>query len=476
MARQWVFWVLAAVVGFGLVTCDAQAGLVDENTAFGAATAWDGFGEDFSPEWEGQTMVVDSQFLPAWTGTQGSGTMGWTSSGCIMLAGNWNSNYSFSKLVPGHWETRKTVRKVSSSSDSRALSSAWLSRDGREFTAEKNGSDGAEMARYATLVSSEGTLLANAAAIAYKNNNFGDDSFSAGGRVSALSIIVDPPEEIAAEAADNSQLTVSSQPAVQETVVLAPQNTVAAEVPVVATGRAALLKVAPSALKVNLFDGHTVTINESSYVTLADLSSQIEIASLAPAAVLSSKLDGGDFEVSAEATGRSWFDVTYELDQETTFSLDLAIARLGEVELVFSATDTQTGEKAFSFSTVEAGTQQEISMEGILEAGTYKFALNCMADSAVDSTGEINIGGQALFDVSLDLEEEYVQVWVPDQYVSSSVALDLASVFADDSSFVIDLSLLSAVPEPSGLVLLIIGGCVSLMGSWRRGGGKIGRG
>lgn len=461
MARQWVVWVLAAVVGFGLLTDDAKAGLVDANIAFGAATAWDGFGEDFSPQWEGETTVVDSRFLPAWIGTQNAGTLGWTGSGCI-LSTNWNSNYNSPILVPGHWETRKTVRKISSSSDSAALSSAWLRYDGREYTAEKKDYDGAEMARYATLESSDGTVLANASAIACKSTDFGDDGFSADGRVSAFSIIIDTAQESPATLTAHSPLEAPAQ--LNQEADLSASPNPAVEVLPTATGRAALLVTAPPTPVADSSPQIEFTAAELTIAEVPNFQSLsiISLPSFDPALELSRSLDTGDVDVSAGATGRSWFDVSYELDRETAFSLDLDIARLGEVEITFIATNIETGEVAFSFTTVETGTQQEISMEGILEAGKYKFALNCLTDSSVDSSGGLNTGGQAMFDLALDLEEEYVDVWIPEHYEGGSgISFDLLSLgnFSAASS---------AVPEPSVLGLLILGGFVGLLVRRRR--------
>ncbi len=171
-------------------------------------------------------------------------------------------------------------------------------------------------------------------------------------------------------------------------------------------------------------------------------------------------------EASVSATGRSWFDVTYELDQETAFSFELDIARLDETEISFSATNTSTGEVVFSLTTADTDTRQEISMTGILDAGEYKFALDCLTDSSIDSHGGLNLGGQAIFDLSLDLEEEYVQVWVPEQYeTSSGYRLAIWDLLDFDAS---TPSSPAAVPEPNILTLLTLGAAACLLCGRRR--------
>lgn len=330
---------LAVLTGCCFITANVQAGLVDSNTAYGQVQAWDGFDAEFSPQWEGETTAVDTWQAPEISDIYTSGTGCYMSSGTMATVdwGRWGSgilSVGSDPYDPGRWATRPTVRKISSSSDSKVLNSTWLRYAGQEYTTTKNDSSGAEMARYATLMSPQDDLLANATAIAYKNASFGGDEFSADGRVSATAI-----------------------------------------------------------------------------------------------------LDYDVKEATANSTGKSWLKAKYELDRDTDFSLDLDLAILGQIDFSFTATDVNSGEVAFNFDTVpngiSIGIQQEFSMDGTLEAGTYEFALNCLTDAAVNSQGQWNPGGQAEFDLSLDLKEEYVQVWVPgdDFRTASDIVALLAKYF-----------------------------------------------
>jgi hypothetical protein len=368
MAGRWFLIGLAVLTGCCFITANVQAGLVDADLVTSPLLAWDGFEDDFSPDWEGDTTVVDT--WPAWQAPENNGTSGWTSSG-TMLATNWHGGCFVAEVdwnpghwveSGGHWETHPTVRNASASSDSTVSSSAWLRFAGREYTATKNDDDGLELARYARLLSPEGKLLADASAVAYGNTSFGSDEFSADGRVSALAILTTDAEEAV-----------------------------------------------------------------------------------------------------AGSTGRSWFEAAYELGRDTDFSFELDLAFRGEVDFSFTATDVDSGEVALYFDTIPnaigVGTQQTFSLDGFLEAGVYEFALNCLTDGAVNSLGQWNPGGQAIYDLSLDLKEEYVQVWVPDYvWVSGFGYLSL-----DTSNSP------AAVPEPSTLAMLILGGLGCLIaGRWRR--------
>lgn len=403
MAGRWFLIGLAVLTGCCFVGANAQAGLVDSNTVMVSSPlrTWNGFEAEFSPEWEGDTTVVDTWQAPEISGIYSSDT-GYDLSSATIMATNWG----FIPAVdydPGHWEIRPTVRKISSSSDSKVLNTAWLRHAGQEYRATKNDDGGAEMARYAMLVSPrqqltqvvtqdglpgfamqtvEEQLLAVSTSIASRNTSFGDDEFSADGRVSASAIL-----NYAAK------------------------------------------------------------------------------------------------EAVAGSTGRSWLEATYELDRETDFSLDLDLAIRGQIDFSFTATDVDSGEVAFHFDTlphaISIGTQQEFSMDGTLEAGTYEFALNCLADATVNSLGQWNPGGQAKFDLSLDLKEEYVQVWVPDSVWFSDFSLArVALVEGGDFSDVNDVdatilatnwqSGIASVPEPSALAMLILGGLGCLIAGRRQ--------
>ena len=298
MAGRWVLIGLAVLTGCFFFTANAWAGLVESNTDYGTTRVWDGFDADFSPEWEGETKVVGTWQVPDNGSTSG---LIITDTGCVMNFGNWNSRDVAFDFNTGHYESRSTVRKVSSSSDSKVLNTTRL-RSRWDYTATKSDDGDDEMARFARLISPQGKLLTEASSIAYRNASFGNDEFSVGGRVSATAAVID-----SAEAA------------------------------------------------------------------------------------------------TAESLGKSWFKATYELGRDTDFSLDIDLAILGQIDFSFTATDVESGEEAFCLETVHGamndGSRQNVSMEGVLEEGTYKFAVHCITDAAVNTYRQINPGGQAKFDV-----------------------------------------------------------------------------
>ena len=296
MAGRWVLLGFAVLTGCFFITANAWAGLVDSHTDYGTPRAWEGFDEDFSPEWEGETRVVGT-----WQWADNGGSSWINDIDATMIAANWFGGGVLVDFDPGHWETRSTVRKVSSSSDSKVLNTTRL-RSRWDYTATKSDDGDDEMARFARLISPQGKLLTEASSIAYRNASFGNDEFSVGGRVSATAAVID-----SAEAA------------------------------------------------------------------------------------------------TAESLGKSWFKATYELGRDTDFSLDIDLAILGQIDFSFTATDVESGEEAFCLETVHGamndGSRQNVSMEGVLEEGTYKFAVHCITDAAVNTYRQINPGGQAKFDV-----------------------------------------------------------------------------
>ena len=421
MAKRQVFkkriFLGLAILVFGcLFISTSQAALLDINTTIEKTAAWDGFAPDFEPDWQGKTTKVTTwSSQPTGGGfiyTGGSGTMSgtWDSSCVTILGGNWLASLRSYSVVDGYWETHSTVQKVDSCSHSSVTNSTFLQIGGQDFTATKNASNRSEMARYAELVSSSGELLANASSIAYKTFEFNEDDFSASGRVSSF-------------------------------------------------------------------------------------------AALSSATLSNNKVK----KAEAKAIGRSWFDATYELEQNTNFSLELDIARLGDVAVSFSAIDTLTNEQVFSLPLLEPNSSQTINIDGTLSAGTYEFLLDCETTAALDSSGGYNLGGEAEFDFSFDLEEEYYDVWVPgylllrngtkiydyeelyndilsgEATIPSSVTWENANFNGEGGIIGSDVTILagnwqygvqadgvSSVPEPSTIVLLVLGGLSYLLATGRR--------
>ena len=408
MAGRWFLVGLVVFLSCFLIATHSWAGLLDSDIDYGTSQPWDGFDEDFSPDWEGKTTWVGN-----WQETNIGGTSTWiASSGTLCVRDfNYNGVNSFDATIlgtnwrgpghweeSGHWESRPTVRKVSSSSDSNVSNDAWIRSAGREYSATKNDTGGSEMSRYARLVSPpknylvpnglyyelqtvDEKLLVESASIAYRNSDFGDDSFSVDGRVSAETIVLDTPEPL-----------------------------------------------------------------------------------------------------SAHATGQSWFKSTYELDRDTDFTLDIDLAIRGQIYFSVTATDVATGEEAFCLKNVygatNEGSQQNVGMTGTLEAGEYEFVVNCETDASINAMRQLNPGGQAEFDVSLDLLEEYVQVWVPEKVWVSDYNNDACVVksgciyriapLTDLIMVEADLSEPNAVPEPSTFAMLILGGLACLIARRRR--------
>ena len=108
---------------------------------------------------------------------------------------------------------------------------------------------------------------------------------------------------------------------------------------------------------------------------------------------------------SVSASGNTECSATYGLEQDTPFSLDLDLSQWGNAELVFQAVDDATDEVVFAFETVSSITRH-VELDGILAAGEYTFTLNGSADAALGSTGRVDFGGMASYDVALDFQAE----------------------------------------------------------------------
>ena len=398
---------LAAVTLACIFMVTTHASVVGLNTTVSEPQVWNGFDLDFQPIWIGKTTVAETREEPdpeilAGGGLGGDGGFGGGGGGCMLtdtsgyggfggggggLGGAGGFGGGGGAPVGGYWETRPTVRKISSSSYNSVTNSTWLHVDGQDFTANLSDSSKYTMARYAEIVSPENKLLANASSIAYMTTEFNEDDFSGSGQVFSIAILSTDPEE-----------------------------------------------------------------------------------------------------AEAKAIGRSWFNATYELDQETAFSLELDIARLGDVAVSFSVIDMVTNEEAFSLPQLEPNGMQTVNLNGTLDAGIYEFFFNCETSSQLDSFGNLNLGGQSEFDFTFDLEEENVQVWVPGTSGSSGnggFGAGGGSVFAgspvnggsgsgpslNDGEILVlgpsPFGYIPPVPEPSNLVMLI-GGLTCLSAAWRR--------
>jgi hypothetical protein len=173
---------------------------------------------------------------------------------------------------------------------------------------------------------------------------------------------------------------------------------------------------------------------------------------------------------SVSASGNTEFSATYSLEQDTPFSLDLDLSQWGNAELVFQAVDDATDEVVFAFETVSSITRH-VELDGILAAGEYTFTLNGSADAALGSTGRLDFGGMASYDVALDFQAEtywvthYPPGWHGNDVLVISDGGDGCVVWLTDPSsaganFLIvsaDVLDVIAVPEPATVALLLWG-------------------
>ena len=206
MRGRWILVGAAAMLAFCFVNVNANAGVVDANTSYGPLEAWNGFDADFSPEWKGDTQVVG-----AWQTPENGDSSGYISScGTVCDFSQYYSHGAqFWTNLPqnnGYWKYVPTVRQISSSSDNEVSTAAWLRVNGQDYAAAKYDDGDAELARYARLVSQQYELLADASAIAYRNVGFGNDSFTADGRVWAEAVLTDAAQEATASARGTSWL------------------------------------------------------------------------------------------------------------------------------------------------------------------------------------------------------------------------------------------------------------------------------
>jgi hypothetical protein len=166
-----------------------QAAQLEWTDQASSAAAWNGFGDDFQPNWQIQTTVVKTTpaIRVALNATDGSYT---SSSSTMCLAG------AMCNYLLGTWqEERWTVNRTSASTLATTSANASYSVAGRRRSASEGDSRGnasnnwAELAHGAQVVTAEGILLSNASALAYQNAHLDLRSFTADGRVSAAGML-----------------------------------------------------------------------------------------------------------------------------------------------------------------------------------------------------------------------------------------------------------------------------------------------
>ncbi len=160
-------------------------------------------------------------------------------------------------------------------------------------------------------------------------------------------------------------------------------------------------------------------------------------------------VDGID-DLSATALGESCFNAVYQFKEATGFSLNLDLASLGEADMEFTITDVATNEIVMAMGASD-GVRSEFAMTGILEEGQYCFDLASSTDSSIDSTGQKDAGGMALYDIALEFDARERTISQPTHDNSWGIpSLSLCGLSLVQSTTDEDLN---AVPEPSTFVL-----------------------
>lgn len=179
-------------------------------------------------------------------------------------------------------------------------------------------------------------------------------------------------------------------------------------------------------------------------------------------------LKNASASAESSAKGSSCFKTTYRLEKDTPFSLSLDLASVADVDLAFSASDDLTGKTLWSLTPSQSNELRHLEWSGVLGAGQYSFALDALTDSLIDQNGVQKLGGQALYDISLDFDAESYQVPRVIFIDAAQYPLDSTDslIVSKGDGMVMDGRCivlpgpglgLTAIPEPNSFVLLLAG-------------------
>ena len=189
------------------------------------------------------------------------------------------------------------------------------------------------------------------------------------------------------------------------------------------------------ALIANVFDPNDVFLTGGS--ALASQDSDITTTRMTASGLITtdSLMDTGVAEGQTTTTATSKFTSSFRLNKIHDFTLDMDVSATEHVAVAISLENDQTGETIYvadpSSFDQETGTWN-IFLEGFLIPGEYTVRAEALSDSSLDGLGTVEFGGEAAFDLQLDLMQ-----------LSSTT----------ESAF-----LLAIVPEPTTLAVFVCGG------------------
>ena len=193
------------------------------------------------------------------------------------------------------------------------------------------------------------------------------------------------------------------------------------------------------AIIANVFDDHGPANFLAGGEALASQISDITDTRMTATGSVSSEsgLDTGVPDADANTTAVSRYSSSFRLNETHDFTLDLEVSATEDVSLAVSLTDDTNDEVLYSFIPADQEEETgswEIFVEGYLPPGEYTLSAEALSDNAISSSGDIDLGGDAAFDLDFNLYH---------------VASRAESVF-----------LLSSVPEPATALILVVGGLV----------------
>lgn len=181
--------------------------------------------------------------------------------------------------------------------------------------------------------------------------------------------------------------------------------------------------------------GALALANQSSHITTTRMTAN-------GAVTAEGLLDSGVPDGDANASATSDFFSAFRLNQGHEFNLAIEVSATENVSIAVSLEDDITGHIIFEADPAlydqETGAW-EIELEGFLPPGEYTIRAEALSDAAIHSDGALNLGGQAAFDLQLDL---------------TTIASSSESVF-----------LTSLIPEPTTLAIFAF--AFSLLGQRR---------
>ena len=201
--------------------------------------------------------------------------------------------------------------------------------------------------------------------------------------------------------------------------------------------------------------------------SLSDVAASVQGRINSRALVQSSLLGRAD----ASAVGESSFSAQYAVREQASFFLGGVLAGVGLVDLSVKLTN-QVGDVVFELSPTSGsqGKAWEFEVSGQLSPGTYDLSLSALADSLVERSRSIDLGGSGEFQFDFSAtpltEKSPFVGWIP---APPPIVIELDASGLKPADIQLEYAG-NLVPEPAS-ASLALASVVSLL-VWRRGANR----